>query len=262
MPETLPHDQIVALQARLADAENTLRAIRHGEVDAITVSMPNGEQVYSLSSVERVYRDMIETMGESALNVTPEGMILYCNQRFATMIKAELPLVMGSNLLTYFDESDRAAISSLFDDKMVGVRRVHARLRGMDGLVLSVNVATYVRNHDDQPCTIITIITDLTEMLAAQAATLAALRYARDLIEAILDPLTTIDINGKITDVNRATGTDRKRFCRLLYRAAKGARVLRTGVYQRLCDRCSPDGQSCLRLGDRDALQCQPVQGR
>ena len=34
------------------------------------VTRPEGEQVYSLTSVERIYRDMIETMSESALNVT------------------------------------------------------------------------------------------------------------------------------------------------------------------------------------------------
>ena len=53
--------------------------------------------------------------------------------------------------------------------------------------------------------TIITIITDLTEILAAQASTMTALRYARHLIEAILDPLITIDTDGTITDVNDAT---------------------------------------------------------
>jgi PAS domain S-box-containing protein len=205
MPETLTDDQIIALQARLADAEDALRAIHQGEVDAITVSKPDGERVYSLTSVERVYRDMIESMSEGALNVTAEGMILYCNDRFARMISTDLTTMMGSNLLTYFVEPDRGAISTLLDNAATGVRRVRAGLRGAEGVVLPVSVATHVQHRDDQPYTIITIITDLTEMLAAQAATMTALRYARHLIEAILDPLITIGTNGKITDVNHAS---------------------------------------------------------
>ena len=73
----LTQDQVTVLQARLTEAEDTLHAIRIGEVDAIVVTRPEGEKVYSLTSVERIYRDMIETMGESALNVTSDGMRLY-----------------------------------------------------------------------------------------------------------------------------------------------------------------------------------------
>jgi PAS domain S-box-containing protein len=205
MPQTLTQDQIMALQARLTEAEATLRAIRQGEVDAITVPHAEGEQVYSLTSVERVYRDMIETMSEGALNVTQDGMILYCNESFARMTKADPTTVMGSNLLTYFVESDRAAINRLLSSPTPDVKQIRAGLCGADGQVLTVNVASHVSDSDDQPYTVITIISDLTDILAAQASRMAALRYARELIEAILDPLITIDTHGKITDVNHAT---------------------------------------------------------
>ena len=45
-PDMQMPDQIAELRARLAEAEEALRAIRSGEVDAITVSTPAGEQVY------------------------------------------------------------------------------------------------------------------------------------------------------------------------------------------------------------------------
>jgi len=203
-PQILTQDQIIALQVRLTEAEDTLRAIRQGEVDAITVPHAEGEQVYSLTSVEQVYRDMIETMSEGALNVTQDGMILYCNECFARMTNADPTTVMGSNLLGYFVESDRATISLLLNSRTSDIRQIRAGLRSADGLVLTVNVTTHVLQCDDVPYTVITIISDLTEIMAAQASTLAALRYARHLIEAILDPLVTIDTHGKITDVNRA----------------------------------------------------------
>ena len=46
---------------------------------------------------------------------------------------------------------------------------------------------------------------DITDSKKADQTTQAASQYARSLIEASLDPLVTIDADGKITDVNKAT---------------------------------------------------------
>ena len=80
MPEEPLHDhptgahrrKIAELQSRLAESEDTLRAIRSGEVDAITVTTSGGQQVFSLSGAEQPYREMIEAMSEGAVNVTPD----------------------------------------------------------------------------------------------------------------------------------------------------------------------------------------------
>ncbi len=41
-------EEIEGLKAQLAEANETLRAIREGEVDAIVVSGDRGEQLYSM----------------------------------------------------------------------------------------------------------------------------------------------------------------------------------------------------------------------
>ncbi len=41
------------LRLRLEEALDTLRAIRSGEVDALVVSTPQGDQVYTLKGAER-----------------------------------------------------------------------------------------------------------------------------------------------------------------------------------------------------------------
>lgn len=55
---------------------------------------------------------------------------------------------------------------------------------------------------------------DISERKLAEVAAQAAAQYARSLIEASLDPLVTISVEGKITDVNTATelvtGAERK----------------------------------------------------
>ena len=70
------------LRAQLDEANETLRAIREGEVDAVIVSGSQGEQVFSLLEAESIYRLIVETMKGAAFTVTFEGQILYCNAQF------------------------------------------------------------------------------------------------------------------------------------------------------------------------------------
>ncbi len=67
------------LRARLAEAEEALRAIKDGEVDAVVVAGGHGEQVYTLRGADRVYRQLIETMSEGAATLSADGVILYGN---------------------------------------------------------------------------------------------------------------------------------------------------------------------------------------
>ena len=60
------------LRTRLAEAEEVLRAIRNGEVDAVVVNGERGEQVYSLIGADRVYRRLIETMSEGAATLSAD----------------------------------------------------------------------------------------------------------------------------------------------------------------------------------------------
>jgi hypothetical protein len=53
-------EQIATLRHQLADAEETLRAIRQGEIDALVVEGPGGSQVYTLHSAEEPYRNLID----------------------------------------------------------------------------------------------------------------------------------------------------------------------------------------------------------
>ena len=53
-----------AYRRRMEEAEETLRAIRQGEVDALVVSGEQGDQVFTLKDADRPYRIMIEEMKE------------------------------------------------------------------------------------------------------------------------------------------------------------------------------------------------------
>src|ERR687889_153882 len=74
------------LRRRLEEAEETLRAIRLGEVDALVIDSPQGEVIYSLTSADYPYRLMIDEMNEGAVSVSPDAIILYSNRNFGAII--------------------------------------------------------------------------------------------------------------------------------------------------------------------------------
>ena len=80
------YDEIDELQRRLEEAEETLRAIRQGEVDALVIEGPKGEVIYTVTSADYPYRLMIDEMNEGAVSVSPDAFILYNNRNFANIL--------------------------------------------------------------------------------------------------------------------------------------------------------------------------------
>jgi PAS domain S-box-containing protein len=84
------------LRVRLEEAQETLNAIRRGEVDGLIVSTPKGEQVYTISGADKPYRILIEEMREGAVMLSIDNTVLYCNSGFAKMIKRPIDKIVGS----------------------------------------------------------------------------------------------------------------------------------------------------------------------
>jgi PAS domain-containing protein len=89
--------KIASLERKLEEATDTLRAIRKGEVDAVVVEGPDGNQVYTLQTADHPYRILVQQMNEGALMLSREGSILHANPRLSGLVMA-LPedLVAGS----------------------------------------------------------------------------------------------------------------------------------------------------------------------
>jgi len=65
--------EIADLKSRLAEAEDTLRALRSGEVDAFVVDGESGPQVFTLKSAAEPYRLLVEQMREGAVTLSVGG---------------------------------------------------------------------------------------------------------------------------------------------------------------------------------------------
>jgi PAS domain S-box-containing protein len=178
-------EEIKELRIRLEEAEETISAIRSGEVDAIVVSGSQGDQVFTLTGAERTYRILIETMNEGAATLNQEGMIIFCNQRLSEMIKTPLEKVIGTPMRQFIRSSDLLVFDSLIEKGLQKSAKGEVSLIKSDGTVLPVllSVSTLQRDNANM-CSI--VVTDLT----AQKHIEEELRRHRDNLEELVKDRT------------------------------------------------------------------------
>lgn len=130
------------LLARLAQAEETIQAIHHGEVDAVVVNGPRGPQVYTLEGADHPYRVLVEKMHEGTVTLNDHGLTLYSNPQFASLVGAEPHAVTGSQFTCFLQESDANMFASLME---AAIGRGHSsgnlNLREQRGSLIPVRVS-------------------------------------------------------------------------------------------------------------------------
>ena len=156
--------KLSGLRARLAEAEETLRAIRSGEVDVVLVTAKKGVQMFTLEGADHAYRTLIESMNEGALLLTVDKMILYANQRFARMVKCPLEQVTGGSFRRFLSAADRAVLRPLMKRAAKTGAKIQMSLQAGDGsqLPVQLSIRELVGNTAGQ-ITIGMVVTDLTE---------------------------------------------------------------------------------------------------
>jgi PAS domain S-box-containing protein len=157
-------DELQELTARMREAEETLRAIRRGEVDGLVVSTAQGDRVFTLSGADHPYRVMIETMNEGAVTMASDGTILFCNQRFADIVKTSLEKVAGSSIYQYISSSDLQSFSTSFKRGLKGSSKNELALKTEgESLPVPVLVSVSPLQGDDMPGALCVLIVDITE---------------------------------------------------------------------------------------------------
>jgi two-component system CheB/CheR fusion protein len=103
----------VELRLQLEDANDTFESIRTGGVDALIVNNGDGHQLYTLKTADQTYRVFIEKMNEGAVTINNEGLILYSNSKFASMVNLPLERAMGLQFDKFIAENSRVTFNAL-----------------------------------------------------------------------------------------------------------------------------------------------------
>jgi signal transduction histidine kinase/CheY-like chemotaxis protein len=102
-----------ALRTSLDQAEQALAAIRKGDVDVLVMGGPSGARIFTLEGADYGYRVLLEVMSEGVAKLTREGLITYCNARFAAILGAPLERTMGSSIHDLVLPNDRERLRDL-----------------------------------------------------------------------------------------------------------------------------------------------------
>jgi two-component system CheB/CheR fusion protein len=106
--------EVELLRLQLEEANDTIDAIRTGQVDALVVQGKKGHELYTLKTADQTYRLFIEKMTEGAVTLDQFGIILYSNSKFAAMVNMPLSKVIGLSFYDFIYPSFKEAFAGLF----------------------------------------------------------------------------------------------------------------------------------------------------
>jgi PAS domain S-box-containing protein/putative nucleotidyltransferase with HDIG domain len=203
------------LWARLDEAEETLNAIRNGEVDAIIVSGAQGEQVFTLQQAEEAlrmseekYRQLVEEINDGVYTTDYEGVFTFANPAMARIYGVATPqALLGRKILDFIAPEMLKELGRSFRSKMQAGRApefINSQIVRPDGTRVFI---------EDKPSSKVIagkvvgsqgVVRDITE----RKKTEEALRNHEELLQRIFDTLPVglwiADKDGKLLRGNPA----------------------------------------------------------
>jgi len=209
-----PEASDAGLRARLDDAEEMIRAIQQGAVDAFVLEELGRHRVYTLEGADRPYRLFVEQMQQGVATLHGDGRMAYCNRRLRDFIQAGDDDPVDAPLRTYIADEAQAAYDELLGQGRTGTGRGEVGLRQKDGSVLPAYV-TMSALPGDCAGLVGVFVTDLTiqkrheELAAAQEALRDADRrkdeFLAMLAHELRGPLAPL---GNMLEVMKRAGDD------------------------------------------------------
>ncbi len=151
----------VDLKQRLEEAEEVIRAIRSGAVDAFVVEEAHGNRVYTLDSADRPYRLLVEQMQQGAVTLDAHGAVTYCNRRFAELLDTPHERLIGTDFRDFLPDVERDIYETLLSHAAIGGGQSEAHLRRTDGHSIPVFL-TFNALPPDSGVSFGVLVTDLT----------------------------------------------------------------------------------------------------
>jgi signal transduction histidine kinase/ActR/RegA family two-component response regulator len=208
MASARPPADVLDLRRRLEEAEQTLEAIRSGNVDALVIYGAEGTRVFTLEGEDYRYRRLVETMNEGAAllsrdasrDASEDGSIEYANGRLAGMLGVGLPHLIGASLGAFVDAESRPTFQALLREGARSSSNAEICFRRGKGRVHTYVSATPTGDSDGGLCV---VVTDLTEQKRGEEI-LAAERLATSILEQAAEAVVVCSPEGRVVRASRA----------------------------------------------------------
>lgn len=161
------HDETDELKSRLAETEETLRAIQEYMVDAFVVNRENGIQVVTLNESEIPYRMMVESMNEGAVTLIPDGTVFYCNGRFGEMVQVDCEKLIGTSFQELIVPEEQDRFSEIFRNAGPQSIREEFTLQAATGKRVPTQLSIYPLG-EDKMSGIAVLATDISERIQSE----------------------------------------------------------------------------------------------
>ncbi len=171
------------------DAQETVEAIHHGDIDAVVVMRGlEGPQVVLLQGAEEPYRVLVEQMSDGALTAGPDGVILYVNDRLCELTGYPSARLVGRHFASLFDGAQPNLAPEVTTEASLLRNGVDAMPVAVWSRPISIGgtEATLVR------------LTDLSIHRRAEQIA-AAERFARSVLEQATEAVIVLSPDGHIT---------------------------------------------------------------
>jgi PAS domain S-box-containing protein len=183
------------------EAEQTLRAIQYGTVDAFVVEEAEGHRVYTLEGSDLPYSTLVERMQQGAAMLDARGCIVYCNLSLARLLGVPRDSVIGGMLQDLLDRADQEVFQRLQRETQVGSSEGEMHIRLADGSLIPANFSFSILSRDKSATGV--LITDLRPQkqqieLASRLQNLQdeeRKRIARELHDSVGQLLAAISMN-------------------------------------------------------------------
>jgi len=194
-------DEVAELRRRLAEAEDTLRAINQGDVDALVVGGGNNPQVFDIGGGADAYHAFMEVMNVGAVAIDQTGRILYANAKLTSVLGFTQNSVQGSTISEVAPEPVVQAVDRLLVPPLIGPVSTDVSFERGGERVHYVLAATPLQLSTTQGVAV--TFTDVTERVRAEAAEQSE-RAARAVIASANEAVLVCDRFGIITHANVA----------------------------------------------------------